>query len=217
MTTAAQKPLFGSANLARPRAGSWLDLKAKRVAELLAERHGLAGFDPDSAYLAFAEDLRLRRDNVAMAMHITPGSAQQYIDEEILMHMADSVAASLADEKPGSGVFDDDDTVPVELSVWVRAMWSLQLAAVAAKSKNEQYAWSLVEAATSMSMVLSRAAEDGATDPIAAPRAGVAYVARILAGASEQIAVWGCTAGDLTSDQLTEGLDLDSMNLRALL
>ena len=180
------------------------------MAEIFSEEHGLIGFDPDLAYLVFAEDIRQTRDRVAEAMGDSPASVQKYIDDESLRAKVRQVAAGLAGEKPGTDPFADEQTILMTVPVWSRALWSLLIAAQATQPFSSDYAGSMAKIATSMAGILTRGTDDATGLVFEAPRAGAAFVARTLSAAADQVSAWQCPVDGLETSQLVEGLRGDA-------
>ena len=85
----------------RPRAGSWLDVSAKRIISELNDKFGLDLLDSDEDYLTVAIILADRREAVARQLGITAASAQRYFYDEALGGLAASIAGHLISEKVG--------------------------------------------------------------------------------------------------------------------
>lgn len=203
--------------LPRPRANSWLDKRARRMAEIFSEEHGMVGFDPDLAYLVFAEDIRQTRDRLSLVMGDAPASVQRYIDDKSLRARVELMAAGFAGEKPGSDPFADEESILMTVPVWSRALWSLLIAAEATRPFSVDFGASMVKIATSMSGVMYRATAEEKKLVFSAPKGGAAYVARTLAAAADQVEAWECPVDGLETGQLVEGLRHDSELVTALI
>ena len=200
--------------LPRPRAGTWLDAKARHLVELVAEQ-GLVTLDPDQGYLVFAEQLRQQRSDIAAALHIGNAAAQRYITDAELQEQAHEIASSLSAEKPGTSPFSDTSAVAVAVHLWANAGWGLLTAARATRAISGEYADGLTNVAESILGVIALSSksfhhswESGSV--IAAPLAGVLYVVRTLNETSAQVRIWESGVPETSHEDLAGGLAADA-------
>lgn len=195
--------------LPRPKPGSWLDVKAKQICQMLADEHGLEGLDPDQMYLLSAELIRQNLADLAVVMGMSAAACQRYITTNSLRAITTWMAESLSAEKPGTDPFGDTQMVTMQVEVWARGILSLQLAALACMGASAAYSRSLVKLCSSMTGTL---VPEGAVigRNFQVPKAGATYAARILHAASEQVAIWDCTTEGITREQLAAGLAYDA-------
>jgi hypothetical protein len=137
---------------------------------------------------------------------------------EDVREMAASMAVAIADERPGTSLVSEPRTLTVGYTALGRTIAALVEAAIlGVLADDKEGAVQVMQLISAMSLILR---EDGGSEEIALPQAGLARAARMLEIAADHVADGATTLLTnplLDRDVLSATLQSDAMTLRGLI
>jgi hypothetical protein len=156
--------------------------------------------------------------DVSRRLGISEQAARKYVRSEDVREIAIRMAVAVADERPGVAIVSEPRTLSVELSVLGRMIAALvEAAVIRSLAGDKDGAVQIMQLVSALGLILQ---EDGGSDTIGLPQAGLARAARLLETAADQVTSGAETLladPDRDRDALSAALLSDVKTLRGLL